>query len=200
MIPSSRSELISPRSPAPRPAPPRRAPPHSRSPQVRTAGVDGAATIEPRTRVNGMLVVQSSSRRSETSLFGGYCDPGRPHAGPALARLRHDPTLVEVVHRLRPLRAAHLDRTPWKGTTWKLWLDGQPVHLTAFGTSDRVTAEVRAGRRKGRRPAGVEHRPRPPDVGQAPHPLPQRRQRRRHRHHLDLARSALARAASPTRP
>jgi hypothetical protein len=85
-----------------------------------------------------MLVVQSSSRRSETSLFGGYCDPVVLTAG---RRSRDCGTLprwsrLYVGYGLFAPRGS-IERV-WKGTTWKLWLDGQPVDLTAFGTSDRI--------------------------------------------------------------
>jgi hypothetical protein len=97
-----------------------------------------SVTIEPRTRVNGMLVVQSSSRQSETSLFGGYCDPVVLTSG---RRSRNCGTIprwsrLYVGYGLFA-RPSSIERA-WKATTWKLWLDGQPIDLTAFGTSDRV--------------------------------------------------------------
>jgi hypothetical protein len=102
------------------------------------AQAGAAGNIEPRTRVNGMLVVQSSSRRSDTSLFGGYCDPIVLAPG---RRSRDCGTIprwsrLYVGYGLFALPAS-IERV-WKRTAWKLWLDGHSVNLTAFGTSDRV--------------------------------------------------------------
>jgi len=101
------------------------------------ARADGV-TIEPRTRVNGMLVVQGSARQSETSLFGVYCDPVVLMPG----RRSRDCGMVPRWSRLYIGYGLFAPPTSieraWKGTTWKLWLDGQPVHLAAFGTSDRI--------------------------------------------------------------
>ena len=99
------------------------------------------ATIEPRTRANGMLVVQGSSRQSQASLFGAICDPVVLKPG------RRTRTCAPVgrVSRLfvgyglfAPL--GQIERE-WKAVGWKLWLDGQPVDLDAFGTSDRVLSK-----------------------------------------------------------
>lgn len=101
------------------------------------AGTDQVATIEPSTRVNGMLVVRGPAKHSEARLFSDWCDPvvltpGRRTRScgriPRTARLYVGYGLFES--------EAKLERT-WKASTWDMWIDGQPVDLLAFGTSDR---------------------------------------------------------------
>jgi hypothetical protein len=102
------------------------------------AGVDGASTIEPRTRVNGMLVVQGSSRRSETSLFGVYCDPIVLTPGRRSRECGRVPAFSRIYVGYGLFAPKAIFERTWKGTTWAMWLDGQRVDLRAFGTSDRV--------------------------------------------------------------
>jgi hypothetical protein len=102
------------------------------------AGVDTSGTIEPRTRVNGMLVVQGSSRQSDTSLFGGYCDPVVLTPGRRSRSCGTLPRWSRLYVGYGLFAPPGSIEKAWKGTSWKLWLDGQPVDLKAFGTSDRV--------------------------------------------------------------
>jgi hypothetical protein len=152
------------------------------------AGRDGIGTIEPRTRVNGMLVVQGSSRQAQGSLFGSICDPVVLKPG----RRTRNCAPVSRVARLFVgyglfAPPGQIERD-WKDVKWKLWLDGQSVDLAAFGTSDRVLSKYAPADFKGCRASRVEHRPRGPDGGPSYDPLPRDRQRRCDGHDLDLHR------------
>lgn len=104
---------------------------------VAVAGDAHLATIEPSTRVNGMLVVQGPAHRSQTRLFSDWCDPvvltpGRRTRScgriPRTSRLYIGYGLFES--------EAKIERT-WKASKWDMWIDGQSVDLEAFGTADR---------------------------------------------------------------
>lgn len=101
------------------------------------AGDAHVLTIEPSTRVGGMLVVQGPAQRSQARLFAEWCDPvvltpGRRTRScgriPRTSRLYVGYGLFES--------AAKMERT-WKASKWDMWIDGQRVDLQAFGTADR---------------------------------------------------------------
>lgn len=94
--------------------------------------------IEPSTRVNGMLVVQGTVDRAEARLFGMYCDPVVLDNGRETRRCQF---LIPNTTRLYvgygsfgPRRAFESD---WRKLRWSMWIDGEPVDLGAFGTTDR---------------------------------------------------------------
>jgi hypothetical protein len=105
---------------------------------VAAAGNEHVATIEPSTRVNGMLVVQGPAQRSQARLFSDWCDPvvltpGRRTRScgriPRTSRLYVGYGLFES--------EAKIERT-WKASKWDMWIDGKRVDLQAFGTADRT--------------------------------------------------------------
>jgi hypothetical protein len=97
----------------------------------------GSRTVEPWTRVNGMLVVGGTVRRADGALFGQWCDPVVLTAG---RRTR----ACGRVPRVERLFVGHgwfapelsIDRE-WRRLAWEMWIDGQRVDLERFGTSDR---------------------------------------------------------------
>jgi hypothetical protein len=84
-----------------------------------------------------MLVVQGSARQSETSLFGGYCDPVVLTPGRRSRDCGSIPPWTRLYVGYGLFAPPSSIERVWKATTWKLWLDGRPVDLAAFGTSDR---------------------------------------------------------------
>ena len=104
---------------------------------VAVAGNERLATIEPSTRVNGMLVVQGSARRAQVRLFSDWCDPVVLSPGRrtrSCGRIPRAPRLF-VGYGLFDSQA-NIERT-WKASRWEMWIDGQRVNLQAFGTADR---------------------------------------------------------------
>jgi hypothetical protein len=104
---------------------------------VAVAGIGNRATIEPWTRVNGMLVVQGPARLTQARLFSDWCDPvvltpGRRTRN--CGRVPRAPRLF-VGYGLFDSQAK-IERT-WKASKWEMWIDGQRVDLQAFGTADR---------------------------------------------------------------
>ncbi len=101
------------------------------------AAKEHVATIEPWTRVNGMLVVRGPAKRSQARLFPDWCDPvvltpGRRTRScgrvPRTARLYVGYGLFES--------EAKIEQT-WDASKWDMWIDGRRVDLLAFGTDDR---------------------------------------------------------------
>ena len=94
--------------------------------------------IEPRDRVNGMLVVQGTSYRADGALFGSRCAPNILKAG------RYTRTCSEVPRGTRLFVGygmwapkATIERV-WNPSEWSMWIDGQRVSLAEFGTTDRT--------------------------------------------------------------
>ena len=105
---------------------------------VAVAGNEHLATIEPSTRVNGMLVVQGSARRTQARLFSDWCDPvvlTPARRTRSCGRIPRVPRLF-VGYGLFDSQAK-IERT-WKSSKWEMWIDGQRVNLQAFGTADRL--------------------------------------------------------------
>lgn len=104
---------------------------------VAVAGNEQLETIQPWTRVNGMLVVQGSAQYSQVRLFSDWCDPvvltpGRRTR--SCGRIPPAPRLF-VGYGLFD-SPAEIGRS-WRASKWEMWIDGQRVNLQAFGTADR---------------------------------------------------------------
>ena len=104
---------------------------------VAAPGSVSQGVIEPSTRVKGMLVVQGPAQRTETRLLGLFCDPVvlRPGRRTRACGLIPRTTRLYVGYgSFEP--QAKIDAA-WKATTWDMWIDGERVDLSAFGTTDR---------------------------------------------------------------
>jgi hypothetical protein len=98
----------------------------------------GPTTIEPRTHVHGMLVVQGTGEQGTEPLLGVFCRPDIPRTG----RYLRTCTPVPRVSRLFVgygifAPQGEIDRS-WRASTWSLWIDGRRIALDAFGTADRT--------------------------------------------------------------
>ena len=103
-----------------------------------SAGGEHSDTIEPSTRVKGMLVVQGVAARAQARLFGDWCDPVVLTSGRRVRNCGRVPRTARLYvgyGSFAPEKA--IDRL-WKTQTWEMWIDGQRVDLEAFGTTDRV--------------------------------------------------------------
>ena len=101
-------------------------------------GLGGAGgPVGPGGKIGTMTVVRGTSLQADLKFFD-LCDPVILKPGRYLRTCR-----VPRVRRLfigygdfEPTRKA-LERD-WKQKRWSLWVDGRPVSLPAFGTSDRT--------------------------------------------------------------
>jgi hypothetical protein len=105
-----------------------------------SAEVSRIAAIDPGTPVNGMLVVQGLEREADVSLFTPFCDPivvsrTRPETRTCSA-LPPSSTRIFIGYGLWGVSRKIVDRA-WKKRSWALWIDGQRVSLSRFGTNDR---------------------------------------------------------------
>lgn len=104
---------------------------------VAVAANEHLTTIQPSTRVNGMLVVQGPGQRSQVRLFSDWCDPvvlTPGHRTRNCGRIPYAPRLF-VGYGLYDSQNK-IERT-WKASKWEMWIDGERVNLQAFGTADR---------------------------------------------------------------
>ena len=96
------------------------------------------ATIEPRTRVDGMLVVQGTIEQAVYPLLGVFCRPDIPGSG----KYRRTCSVVPPVSRLFVgygifAPKGEINRS-WSTAKWTMWIDGRQIALDAFGTADRT--------------------------------------------------------------
>lgn len=97
-------------------------------------------TIEPSTRVNGMLVVQGRAERANTTIFGFYCDPVVLKSGHFARTCKRIPPVSRLFVGYGIFTPPKAIEREWKTSTWDMWIDGQHVNLKAFGTTDRTLA------------------------------------------------------------
>ena len=98
----------------------------------------GTQSIEPGARVNGMFVVQGVARETDAALFAdGFCDPIVLTPGNRVRSCRAVPPSrrLFVGYGIWGLSRKIVDAA-WKKQSWGLWIDGQKVSLSSFGTSD----------------------------------------------------------------
>jgi hypothetical protein len=101
----------------------------------------GGGTIEPSTRVNGMLVVQGRAQRADTTIFGYYCDAVVLESGRFARTCRRIPHVSRLFVGYGIFTAPRAIEREWKTSKWEMWIDGQHVNLAAFGTTDRTLAK-----------------------------------------------------------
>lgn len=102
------------------------------------AGCGGSATpIQPGGKIDSMSLTRGTSREADLKLFD-VCNPIILKPGPHVRSCR--------IPRLRRLFIGYGEFEPtrqtlardWQQTRWNLWVDGHPVNLPAFRTSDRT--------------------------------------------------------------
>lgn len=95
-------------------------------------------SIDPGTPVNGMLVVQGLEAEADVSLFGTYCDPivRKPGRETRTCALLPPSKRIFIGYGIWGVSRKVVDQA-WHKRSWGLWIDGQPVNLSRFGTSDR---------------------------------------------------------------
>jgi hypothetical protein len=102
----------------------------------------GVRAIDPGTRVHDMLVVQGTAREADAELFpAGICDPVVLTPGRRTRACGTAPParrLFVGYGIFGPSRK--IVDVAWKKQSWAMWIDGQRVSLSGFGTSDRWTA------------------------------------------------------------
>lgn len=103
------------------------------------AANEQALTIEPSTRVKGMLVVQGTVSHAQARLLGVSCDPVVLTPGRRTRKCTRIPNRVSRLYVGYGLfdSEAKIDRV-WKAASWEMWIDGQRVNLEEFGASDRM--------------------------------------------------------------
>jgi hypothetical protein len=90
-----------------------------------------------------MLVVQGVVRETDAALFAdGFCDPIVLTPGNRVRSCRAVPPPSKrlfIGYGIWGLSRKIVDAA-WKKRSWGLWIDGQKVSLSSFGTSDRWIA------------------------------------------------------------
>jgi hypothetical protein len=105
-----------------------------------SATVAGGSSIDPGTRVNGMLVVQGIARDADAELFGVVCDPVvvRPGRRTRLCGTLPPVRRLFVGHGIWAVSEELLESV-WRRYARRtvMWIDGQRISLGRFGHSDR---------------------------------------------------------------
>jgi hypothetical protein len=104
-----------------------------------SAGSSHTDAIDPGTPVNGMLVVQGIAKEADVELFTPFCDPIVVKPGAVTRTCDPVPPWAKRIfigYGLWGVTKKIVD-TAWSKRSWRLWIDGRPVNLSSFGTTDR---------------------------------------------------------------
>jgi hypothetical protein len=106
------------------------------------AAAEGLKTgaIDPGHGVNGMLVVQGLERDADLSIWT-YCNPVVTAPGPEARKCSLPPSSRRIFAGYGIWGASRrIVDEAWHKRAWRLWIDGQAVHLGRFGTEERWIA------------------------------------------------------------
>jgi hypothetical protein len=95
-------------------------------------------TIEPWERVRGTLVVQHTPERADMALFGYYCEPDISTSAVVRRTCRDVPRTKRLFVGYGMWDSKTAIAKAWNKSEWSMWIDGQPVSLDRFGTTDRT--------------------------------------------------------------
>jgi hypothetical protein len=100
----------------------------------------------PGGKIGAMTLVRGSEYEADAELWGGFCEPFTPEP----RRYNRTCRVVPRIHRLfigygdlEPTMKA--STSAWKQLKWNLWVDGHPIDLPRFGTSERTLYNVQGG-------------------------------------------------------
>jgi len=109
-----------------------------------SARSSSTVAIDPGTRVNGMLVVQGIAQEADVSLFTPFCDPVvvRPGAETRTCATLPPSKRIFIGYGTWAVSRKLLDAA-WDKKSWALWIDGHPIKLSRFGTTERWIPSLR---------------------------------------------------------
>jgi hypothetical protein len=96
-----------------------------------------AAQLHPGDQMGGMLLVRGTAATANQKLFD-ICDPVILRSGRVTRRCGAVPRVRRLFIGYGSFALPRQINKVWMASTWAAWLDGLPIRLPSFGTSDRL--------------------------------------------------------------
>jgi hypothetical protein len=104
---------------------------------VLTAGGGTTQGLRPGDRFNGMTLAKETVATAHQKLFD-ICDPAILSSGHYVRRCGQVPRVSRLFIGYGSFDLPRRINKAWSAAKWTAWLDGRPIDLRSFGTSDRT--------------------------------------------------------------